>query len=115
MKTLTYGTLPSFEEFETAMNNTFGSDDDDTVRYDIRFSKVDCNGIIDCGIELPMLPVLVDGKPTARLDAEHLYALCEALCKFSEYEGASDVTTEQLEWAGDFCSSILTTLGFEWI
>jgi hypothetical protein len=99
MKTLTYGTLPSYFDF----NQAFAVITPNGV-YALRLSDSDARMFEATGV----------GPYDTQYNCQRLYALCEALVW--EIERPVEVTAEGEEsWAGDFCSSILATLGFEWI
>jgi hypothetical protein len=103
MKTLTYGTLPGFKAFEAAFIGATGG------IYHIRLSVRDMSMFDTIGLE----------PYAAEYTCEELYSLLEALV--AAYDGSepldcdADDVADTADWAGDFASSILTTLGFEWI
>lgn len=121
MKTLTYGTLPSFEEFSKAFK-----DADRGSTYTVSFNDSDFNmaANLDLLFEGTYHTTYASRTSAYRWDyeftAEQLYALCEALCEVeARFQGPSfDGSEEQIaqaDWALGFCSSILSTLGFEWV
>jgi len=89
-RSMTYGTLPSIEAFEKAFDAELGEDE----RYRIRLSRSDSKAADGTSIG--------DGEYTA----DELYRGLEELVKKFE---------RGREAAGDLASSILSTLGFEWI
>lgn len=100
-KTLTFGTVPSFEEFSAAMcaainNGTFG---------------IVCNGSDRSMMDACGLP------NQTRFTALDLYELVESLAAINagHVSHGEPWTDEQMEWAGSFASSILSTLDFEWV
>ncbi len=106
MKTLTYGTLPDHSDIITAVR--------------------ECNVLGHYGIELKgrdreMFHLCPHGTFQGRgiytLNPTEVVNLLESLtCIFdNEPSHGDNWTEEECEWAGEFASSILTTLGFEWV
>ena len=107
MKPLTYGTLPSFFDFKFSFACLVK-----TERYDVELGATDARMFEETG--LPSGTLNTNGKYAYSYDVEQLYALCEALVSANDGFNGGE-SEEEAEWAGDFCSHILTTLGFEWI
>lgn len=110
-KTLTYGTLPSFEEFAAGF----------ATQNEGHYFPMSLNASDAAMFNALGLPtyggISTDNKWACEYTAEQLYALCEALVATFYAEGTEFQEVElqsNAEWAGDFCSSILSTLGFEW-
>ncbi len=95
MTSMTYGTLPTRDEFDAA----FDAETDGTYRVDLNSRDGDILDWID-----------VDVDVNGTWDADDAWAVLTALvaCWQSgdEYAG---------EYAGDVASAILATLGFEWV
>lgn len=110
MKTLAYGTLPNHEEFLDAVLN---SNSDTGSRYDIEFNRTDkdmmkCAGLLSEG----RFETFYEAhKLVACYTAEQLYCLVQNLIELHE----TDSDVQYANWAGNFASLILATLGFEWI
>lgn len=101
---LTFGTLPTFDEFEPAFYRAASIPQG---LYTIILNDSDRRMLEAVGIDA--------GR---RYDCESLYTLVDQLAAISDghiSHGVEPWTDEQMEWAGGFASSILTTLGFEWI
>lgn len=107
-KTLTFGTVPSFEEFEAACRTDGG------IPYCIGLRGADLRNMMSAGL-----------ADTGRMQSQHLhgeyldcfygpeqlYRLVENLVELHHI----DSDPKFAEWAGSFASSILSTLGFEWV
>ena len=89
MKSMTYGTVPEFPDFAEAF--------DREVRHAYR---IDLGGSDSKAADNARITIGGD------YDCDELYDLVNILAR--RWESGSD-------WAGDFASSILTTLGFEWV
>ncbi len=89
MKSLNYGQLPSRAEFRKAYKKEVGSGP-----YKIKFGLSDARHI---GVPGNTVEYLTEGE---------LWALVKMLIRAFEMGD---------EWSGDFASSVLYTLGFEWI
>jgi hypothetical protein len=109
-KTLTYGTLPSFESFEAA----YGVACNDGYEYTMELNDADCTMFIDTSIDGIGTNLGCQSpnhtKVTFHFTPRELYSLLEALVE-THRENKCEV---ECEWAGDFASSILSTLGFDW-
>lgn len=107
MKSMTFGTIPALEEFKTAFHNALIADGVFTGMYRIMLtSATDVRMNEELGLGIPRLS-----------DCESLYALLDRLGAVAEghiSHGEIMWTDEQMDWAGGFASSIMTTLGFEW-
>jgi len=103
---LTYGTLPSFEKFKNAFDGTCKPNIMKNKKnvFRIELSDADADMFEALGLECQRIATV-----------EQVYALCEALVNTYHNYDASMSTVEQAAWAGDFCSGILATLGFEWV
>lgn len=91
MTSLTYGTIPSKDEFYEAFDRKV-----EGLRYPIKLSSSDARATED-------VPGFGDDEYTA----SELYRAVENLTK-----AWSDMGNDE---AGDIASSILFTLGFEWV
>lgn len=114
MKTLTYGTVPSFEEFKAAFEG------DETIQamrgYEITLpeTSTDYRNLRSAGLLAPerYLSGAIRGyRMVINYSAEQLYRLIENLAELHSIDSDDSFR----DWAGDFASSILTTLGFEWL
>ncbi len=116
MKTLTYGTLPNYTEFKAAFNK---NGDGEAYEIIVRDGSIDKDMLSALELWRSEQIVFVSDKGVGRFEAQfkynELYDLCEALCELWGNEAAFMRDSEQCNWAGDFCSSILSTLGYEWV
>lgn len=119
MKTLTYGTLPTFLEIEAAFNVECpdGLYEVGLPRSGTDFANLNAAGLLvrDDGIEgiesRYTAVEMAHSRNTYFYTAAQLYRLLENLTELH----AIDSDEPYADWAGDFASSILTTLGFEWV
>ena len=103
--TLCYGTVPSFEAFKEAFDRECPH-----YVYELDVRGTDARMFADIG--------LGNGAGHYSVSVQSLYALLDQLGAIAEghiSHGVIPWSDEQREWAGDFASSILTTLGFEWV
>lgn len=96
-KSMTYGTLPSREEFETAFDALFDSDDSRVTHGAARFTFTNDPRVGTC-----------------MLTANELWCELEKAQK-EWYDWTSTRTEVAAEAAGQWCSDVLGILGFEWI
>lgn len=120
MKTLTYGTVPSFEEFASAFCDPSidGFTADGLYEITLPEHGIDQQNFSSAGL-LSQHSDFDDVKRFARIgyrdnrvcmaySAQQLYRLVECLTELSEVDDDADYA----EWAGSFASSILSTLAF---
>ena len=151
MKTLTYGTLPNFDEFEKAFTAANLTDN----RYLMELNMRDADMLYSVGLrsdsQQSSAGWTTEGKLQLLYTAQQLHTTIQALariadlcdgeygecetCNGSGYVWVDDGKRSTMrdcpddncnafgqmddssirEWAGDFASSILFTLGFEWV
>lgn len=120
MKTLTHGTLPSFEEFAAAYAAQM-----DGTHYTIELNDRDYREFEAAGLHEQFASEVARGNQEARYlrgvttasgkfaityDVGQLYRLVSNLIELYAIDGS-----EYGDWALDFAGGILTTLGFEWV
>lgn len=98
MKTLTYGTMPDFEEFEAAFDRAT----EGIGKYFYALKGRDAETAWNADI-----PV----RAGIELQARTMYGYIEKLIDVWENEDDED----EAAMAGDLASSFLTSLGFEWV
>ncbi len=112
MTTLTYGTLPNYTELQAAFNKNVAGDE---YRITSPRSSTDCYMLDELSLYEFGRYCCDEEGVDMWLNSAQLYDLCEALCELWDNEAAFMRDSEQCNWAGDFCSSILSTLGYEWV
>jgi hypothetical protein len=101
---LSFGQVPVFEEFEQRFYAS--ADVPHTGMYVINLSDADYRMMENCQI-----------YPARMYDCESLHSLLLDLANAHNglYWRSNKPSLEQRDWAGDHASSILFTLGYEWI
>lgn len=131
-KTLTFGTVPSFEEFEAAYIETLTNKASGIPMpyYEIVLPNgTDYLNLQEAGLLRQYSSVIPVAQQSPRFDREEvinigygdraayyytatqLYRLIENLADLHSI----DSDEEFADWAGSFASSILSTLGFDWV
>lgn len=98
-RSMTYGQMPDWEEWDRAFDREI-----ERGRYNIRLGASDSRA--------------ADGTPIGDGDysSKDLYNGVTALVrKWQGGKGSGRFTRKQRDAAGEFASSIMETLGFEWI
>lgn len=115
MKSLTHGILPTEVAFADAYEVEIGD-----VTYGMSLNLSDQAMIEACG--LSSLFTNPNGYRVGHMapyrtefTCSQLYALVEALAAANTDERLFMTNNDAANWAGDFASSILATLGFEWV
>ncbi len=104
MISLSYGQVPDFDEFEQQF---YASPDvPHTGMYCIILSESDARMHEECGLY------------AARMyDCESLYAFVDSLSAVADghHSHGEPWSEQQMDWAGSFASSIMFTLGYDWV
>jgi hypothetical protein len=113
-RSMTYGVLPPYKEFLAAIRENNPDEDRPYLapgqKYPMELVGMDVRVADKIGLE----PSGVGdyGKPRYELTEKQLYAMLKKLVRVFD----SNMKDEAMrEAAGDLASSVMTTLGFEWI
>lgn len=112
MKTLTFGQLPAFHEIIMAVEEHCGADGLYPIELNMRGLSMARSlrlALNDCANSLFHGD---NGKQGYLFDSHEMVQLLRNLTDASNNPDNSD---DQIEWAGDFASGIMFTLGFEWV
>lgn len=126
---MTWGTLPEYRDFEKYVTTALDDDDRPVIGPPGDVYHMELVGRDRESAKLALKSLFVAGSPVAFeqfkgqhgkfglrfLDLVSLHKFILALLMVDEMEAEADPDREREETPGDFASSIMGTLGYEWI